>query len=107
MTGSRPSSSLVWLGLAPPRVETFYWLAVSSRVSTADIIRRRGMVPESISVMCLLCNKEWEKIDHLFLCCEFSYSLWCPFLVKSGVGSCIPKSLGDLIEAWRFPFLWV
>lgn len=33
---ARPSSSLVWLGLAPPRLEAFCWLVVLAKVSMVD-----------------------------------------------------------------------
>lgn len=100
------SSSLIWLGLAPHRVDSFCWLAVSGKVSTTDVLRRRGL-SQSLFQICAFW-KERETTDHLFLHWEFSYSLWCQFLVRSGVVRCIPKSLGDLFEAWRASsFRWL
>lgn len=51
----------VWL---PPRVQAFCWLTVSRRVSTANLLKRRGLTSESISDLCSLCGKERETIDH-------------------------------------------
>lgn len=56
----------IWLGLVLPRMEAFYWLAVASKVSTADNLRRRGMLADSISDTCSLSGKEGESINHLF-----------------------------------------
>ena len=41
--------ALAWRGLAPPRVEAFRWLVVAGKISTADNLRRRGLMSESIS----------------------------------------------------------
>lgn len=65
----RPSSSLVWLGLATHRMEAFCWLVISSKVSMADNLRRRGFVLEEPSECCALFKREKENIDHLF--CQF------------------------------------
>lgn len=101
-------SPLAWLGLAPHRVKAFCWAAVSGRVSTENVLRRRGLISKSISDLCSLCGKERKMIVHLFLHYEFSYFLWCQFLMKSGLVWCISKSLGDQFRARRAsPFSWV
>ena len=75
------NSSLVWLGPAPPRVEPSCWPTVSGKVSSADNLRRRRLVSKAISDMCLMC-KQGKSVDHLFLHCELSNSLWCRLLVQ-------------------------
>lgn len=37
----RPSSTLVYFGQAPPRLEAFCWLVISGKVFTMDNLRRR------------------------------------------------------------------
>lgn len=74
----KANSPLVWLGPAPPRVEPSCWPTVSGKVSTVD---RRRLVSKAISDMCLMC-KQGKSVDHLFLHCEFSNSLWCKLLVQ-------------------------
>eukprot|EP00268_Persea_americana_P063135 TRINITY_DN8154_c0_g1_i2.p1 TRINITY_DN8154_c0_g1~~TRINITY_DN8154_c0_g1_i2.p1 ORF type:complete len:183 (+),score=16.69 TRINITY_DN8154_c0_g1_i2:641-1189(+) len=56
----------------------------------------------AISNICVLCGKVNETVDHLFVYCEFPYSLWCRFLARCGVLWSLPRSLVGLIEAWRF-----
>lgn len=73
----RPPSSLVWLGLALPRVEAFCWLVISDKASTIDNLRKKGFVFEKSSEFCVLCRREKEHIDHLFVHCEFVHFLWC------------------------------
>lgn len=60
MPEDRSTSYLVWLGLAPPRVETFCWLAISGKVSTADNLKR-GMSSENISDLRFCCGKERDN----------------------------------------------
>lgn len=71
----RLSNSLVWLGLAPPRVEAFCWLTVSGKASTVDKLQRRSLVLEDSFDYCVLCGKEKKNINHLFLHCEFAHFL--------------------------------
>lgn len=62
----RPSCAFVWMGLAPPRVEAFCWLAMASKISITDNLRTRGLRMDSISDMCYHSGRERESIDHLF-----------------------------------------
>lgn len=39
-SGVWPPCASVWMGLAPPRVEAFCWLAVAGKISTTDMLRR-------------------------------------------------------------------
>lgn len=39
--------SLVWVGLATPRVESFCWLVVLGKAATTDVLRRRGILLEN------------------------------------------------------------
>lgn len=66
----------VVLGLAP-KVEAFYWSAIDSKVSIADIFIRKGIVSESISEMCSSCKEGRESIN-LSLHCDTT-----PFLLES------------------------
>lgn len=77
---------------------------MSGKVSTADVLRRRGLSLGTIFKLCVLCNKDMETIDHLFLHYEFAFSLWCRFLKMSGILQCLPGSLERLFEAWRLVF---
>ena len=45
--GIQPTSvpfSLLWMGLAPPRVEPFCWLAAAVKISTVDNLSRIGFL---------------------------------------------------------------
>ena len=52
--------------------------------------------------ICVLCGKVNETIDHLFVHCKFSNSLWCRFIARCGVLWSLPRLLVGLVKAWRF-----
>lgn len=54
------STSLVWVGLAPSRVEALCHLAISRKVSMADILIRRGISIEDIYMSTLLEGEEGD-----------------------------------------------
>lgn len=54
------STSLVWVGLAPSRVEALCHLAISTKVSIADILIRRGISIEDICMSTLLEGEEGD-----------------------------------------------
>lgn len=93
----RLTSSIVWEELDSTKDEVFYRLAVSGKVSTTDVLGRKGLSLETISELCVLCGKEMETIDHLFLHCEFAFSLWCYFLKRRVFrGACLVRWQGCL-----------
>ena len=72
----RSPCALVWMGLAPPRVEAFCWLVVANKISMIDTLRRKELMSDSISDMCCLCGRELESIDHLFIHCDVASFIW-------------------------------
>lgn len=73
------TSALVLLSFDDLRVEALCWLVVSGKVSMANNLRR-GL----------------SSVDHLFLHYEFSYALWCYYLVKCSVLWCLPGTKSRL-----------
>ena len=79
-----PSSGRAWLLAGLP---------------TVDNLRRGIVFIEALSDICVLCGKERETINHLFLHCEFSSFLWCHVICRSGVQWCSPESGLGMVEA--------
>lgn len=50
----------------------------------ADNLRRRVLMVDRISNVCVMCNKE-ESMDHLLLHYEVASSIWSHFFCKRGV----------------------
>lgn len=59
------------------------------------------MFSVAISDYCLLCGKERETVDNLYLHCEFSYFYGVIFLGLSGVLWYFPELLIGIFETWR------
>ena len=97
---SRASLSLVWLGLAPPRVEAFCWLAIATRICTTNNLRRRGLTGSTISEVRVMCRKEVKSVNHLFIHCEIEVSVWARFISRCGAAWCFPEKIGEAIESW-------
>ena len=95
----RASCSLVWLGLVPSRFEAFCRLTVAGKISTANNLRRRGILWNSILDTCIICGKERESIDHLLLHCKVTSYLWFYFINLCGVFWYFPGTLASLV-AW-------
>lgn len=64
-----------------------------SKVLMVDDLRRRGLSSEAISDLCLMCGQERETMDHLFVHCKLSFTLWKKFSSRCGVLWSAPSSL--------------
>ena len=94
------NSSLLWLGMVPPRVKAFCWLAISGKISTVDNFRRRGLTTSSISDTCVMCHIKEESVNHLFLHCEVAVGVWGHFIGRCGVAWCCPEKIAVAAESW-------
>jgi hypothetical protein len=65
----------LWKGLCQPKHKIFFWLLISDRLSTRNILRRKQMhLPSYNCVLCL--NGHEETRSHLFLQCSFAKECW-------------------------------
>ncbi|XP_025692692.1 uncharacterized protein [Arachis hypogaea] len=69
------------------------------RVKTKERLTRLGVVTNGYNI-CVLCNKEVESVEHLFLLCEVTWQLWCFWLRSFGREWVIPGTLKELFESW-------
>ncbi|XP_020982428.1 uncharacterized protein LOC110273583 [Arachis duranensis] len=65
----------IWKGLVPPKVELFTWFILIGRVNTKERLRRFGII-EGNDNLCVLCKKEVETVQHLFVTYEYSWQVW-------------------------------
>ena len=63
--------SLVKKGI--PKFKTLTWLFILDRCPTRNRLISWGLQSDPT---CLLCNREPESRDHLFFCCDYSFSVW-------------------------------
>ncbi|XP_057755995.1 uncharacterized protein LOC130975187 [Arachis stenosperma] len=62
-------TSPLWKGFVPLRIELFGWFVLVGRVDTKERLTKLGVNIQSDSI-CVLCTKEIESAEHLFLWCE-------------------------------------
>ncbi|QHO03522.1 uncharacterized protein DS421_13g432880 [Arachis hypogaea] len=86
-------TSIIWRRLVPPRVELFAWFVLVGRVNTKERLSRLEIIHHSDNI-CVLCKKDVEFVHHLFLGCEFTWQVWCPWLMCADRVWIIPISEG-------------
>ncbi|QHN76497.1 uncharacterized protein DS421_19g644380 [Arachis hypogaea] len=89
----------LWRGLVPPRIELFGWFVLVGRVNTKKRLIRLGVAIHSDD-LCVLCNKESESVEHLFLRCDITWKVWCTWLRSFGRAWVFPKTMKELFVSW-------
>ncbi|GKV19346.1 hypothetical protein SLEP1_g29624 [Rubroshorea leprosula] len=111
--------------LVPSKVSIFGWRLCLDRLPTRGNLKKRGVTLQGDNMMCGLCKKEMEEVDHLFCTCMEAWVVWVklikwwgievvmPDTVKGvaelfiyGIGSLVGKEMGAcifLVTAW---YLW-
>ncbi|KAL4349856.1 hypothetical protein AHAS_Ahas10G0083800 [Arachis hypogaea] len=51
--------------------------------------------------MCMLCKKDAENIQHLFITCEYSWHVCCAWVSAFGQKWIIPGTMKEQFESWR------
>lgn len=70
-----PVYKWIWKSSCQPKHKVFFWLLVTDRLSTRNILGRRHMHLPSFN--CVLCSLGLEDtVDHLFLECPFAKNCW-------------------------------
>lgn len=100
-TWEQLSSNKGFIWLAPPWVEAFRWLAIAEKVSTANMLRRRGFMSKSISDTRALCGYAEELAGHPFIDYQTATSIWSHFFSRCRIVWCTPRSWAKLVESWR------
>ena len=90
-------AKVIWKLTIPVKVKVFSWLLVLGKVSVHTTFQKRRPYQLLSPGWCVLCKKDNESIDHLFLHCEFSSRLWCNFLKELGRLWVIQKSTMELL----------
>ncbi|KAE8701523.1 leghemoglobin C2-like [Hibiscus syriacus] len=89
----------VWLGLVPPRVETFLWQLSHQKVAVRMELMKRG-VTLGEDTLCPFCNLCEESVQHLFLFCQVSWELWNKLICYWGISLAFPLDPPSLLSSW-------
>ena len=70
-----PPFKWLWQKHCQHKHKVFFWLLLKDRLSTRDLLRRKGM--ELQSNECVLCTQHIdETLEHLFLLCPITTRKW-------------------------------
>lgn len=87
----------IWHAWAPLKVKFFTWLAVRKRIWTGDRRHRHGL-QDSVTA-CPLCDQEPETVDHLFITCPYTRTLWHTVIRMLG-DDATNLSATELLDWW-------
>ncbi|KAE8735716.1 Replication factor C subunit 1 [Hibiscus syriacus] len=90
----------VWSGLAPPRVETFLWQISHKKMVVRVELKKRGVPLED--VLCPLCHKYEETIQHLFISCSVAGEMWNRFLRLWDISTVLSQDPSSLLCSWSY-----
>lgn len=93
---SFPSRGTWILGI-PTKISFFIWMAVLDKIITLDHLQRRWW---NLANRCVLCLREEESVDHLFVHCALPHRVWGSFLSPLNISWSFPSHFYDLIAKW-------
>ena len=93
---NRPAK-IVWKLNISVKVKVFTWLLVVGKLSVHSTLQKRRPYHSLSPSWCVMCKKDNETIDHLFLHCDFSLRLWSNILKDFGRDWVISRMSKDLI----------
>jgi hypothetical protein len=95
----------MWKNNVPSKISIFGWRLLLEKLPTREALFRKGMITNIIERCCVLCFNLEESLDHLFLNCHFSATLWKHVLNWMDVGDFMTGSMqehfihfGDIIK---------
>ncbi|KAH1120714.1 hypothetical protein J1N35_003874 [Gossypium stocksii] len=66
----------IWKLKVPPRVRSFLWMISIDKLPTKEFLSKRGLHVNNLERSCPWCNGDSEKVEHLFLGCNFIKGFW-------------------------------
>lgn len=84
----------VWYSGIPQKVQFFMWTVVLEKISTMDLLWRKGFYLPNV---CLLCYQEVESVSHTLIHCPFSWEIWSGVSRDFGVTFIAPLDLAGLL----------
>jgi len=98
-----PVYGWLWKSNCQPKHKVFFWLLIKDRLSTRNILRRRGMDLDSYS--CVFCSSLAEEtLEHLFVNCPFSIMCWNIINVSIPIQSSSPEIFSQIKDQLASPF---
>jgi hypothetical protein len=80
-------NKLLWHRQVIPIHAYCVWKVLHKKLCTQDMLKRKGI---HLALICVLCRKAEENVDHLFFKCPFAQWLWslCSLKLKVKLQAC-------------------
>lgn len=93
----------LWKSQCQPKHKVFFWLLISDRLSTRNMLRRKNMELESYD--CVFCvNSTEETVQHLFLQCPFAAQCWQNIQIEAPGNTLFPETVSQIKEQMQSQF---
>jgi mannosylglycoprotein endo-beta-mannosidase len=93
-----PVFDRIWKSPAPSKLIAFSWQVLHNRIPTKDNLVRRGIFRGDSPGNCVVCSGSLESVTHLFLHCDFAFSIWLDIFRWLDVSVIMPGSLSIMFE---------
>ena len=90
--------NFIWKISIPNKVRVFCWLLILKKLNTQDLLQKRQPYLSISPSWCVVCKKDCESINHLFLHCPMVYRVWIAVIQKFKVSWVLPQDVNQLIE---------
>lgn len=71
--GSQVPWKDIWYHPVPLKIQFFMWVAHLGKISTVDILRKKGLI---LTNFCSFCKEVGESVSHVLLHYPFSWEIW-------------------------------
>ncbi|XP_026420634.1 uncharacterized protein LOC113316701 [Papaver somniferum] len=89
----------IWSKHWPTIVSFFMWVAGLEKISTQDMMCRRGWYKEWVN-HCYMCVRDGESAKHLLIHCDLAWRIWGLFLMDWNIKWATPPDITSLISSW-------
>ena len=97
-------ANLIWKSKVPPKINILGWLVAHGRVNTCDLLQRRRPKACFSPHWCVLCKKQGESVDHVFVQCEVVSQLWERLFQEASLIWEIPSGSCEFLSVTRLGF---
>lgn len=87
----------IWNSMLPIKVCFFLWTTALGKISTLDVLNRKGMYLPNI---CLLCYKDRKSVSHFLLHCPYSMEVWNAMLRDFDMTWVFSSDVGSSLFSW-------
>jgi hypothetical protein len=88
----------LWKSWAPSKVIVFSWQLLQNRIPSRQNLLRRRVITDINNTFCVLCGNSVELVDHLFLTCGVSSTVWYSIFRWLGFQCVLPGGVIGMFE---------